>query len=73
MKKVALISLAVVLSGCAATHEDDLKGIAEHAEKATMNKVAFCGSHELTSYFESEYYYNWTCSNGFSGMLKKES
>lgn len=60
------------MMGCASNHESQVKEIAQQVEKAAMNKTAFCGHHELLSYIETDYYYNWTCSNGFSGMLPKK-
>ena len=80
MKKLLLVSSILVVSGCstldeqAITKEDQevrIDNLAKHAERAYLNKTAFCDRSELYSYNETENYYFWRCKDGSNFMVRK--
>ena len=66
------LTLTILLTGCASTHEDKAEQVMNQVEISGMQTHGFCQGKKLHSYIETKHYYQFTCSDGGYYMLPKE-
>lgn len=83
MNKLLIAASVVAISACSSVHEVSKEeqasnferksiSIMNQVELSSMQKHGFCEGDALKSYIETKFYYQFTCVDKRSFMLRKE-